>query len=463
MNKKVLITGGILIGLIIIYFAVRGSQNDGLGDIMVEVKRDLFEVNITTTGELEAKNSVKILGPSGLRAFRIWNVTIQDIIEEGTEVKKGDYVAKLDPSELTSKLKDGETTMEQENSKYIQTKLDTTLQMRQARDELINLRYGVEEQQIKLEQSKFEPPATIKQEEINLDKAKRALQQAQDNYKIKLQQNEAKMREVAASLGKAQRELDGMKDMMQAFTVLAPEDGMLIYEKDWDGKPVKEGSQIGVWDPVVATLPDLSVMISKTYVNEVDVRKVKSGQTVEIGLDAFPEKKLTGKVINVANVGEQRPNSDAKVFLVSVELNDTDPLLRPAMTTSNSIQAKVIEDALSVPLECLHSQDDSITYVFKKLGIKTIKQEVQIGDTNTDEAVILAGLKEMDKVHLSVPIGMEDAEVELIPEMDGKRWQMESEEVEEEPEEEMITLPNGKQVPASQMKGMRGGKRENSK
>ena len=455
MNKKYLIIGGVLIGIVIIIFAFRSTQGENLSDIIVDVERDVFEVNITTTGELEAKNSVKILGPSGLRAFRIWNVSIQDIIDEGTEVKKGDYVAKLDPSELTSKMKDAETTLEQENSKYIQTKLDTTLQMRQARDELINLKYAVEEREIKLEQSQFEPPATIKQAEIDLDKSKRAYQQAKDNYDIKLQQNVAKMREVAASLGKAQRELDGMREMMTAFTVLAPEDGMLIYQKDWDGKPIKEGSQIGVWDPVVATLPDLSVMISKTYVNEVDVRKVKAGQKVNIGLDAFPEKKLTGRVINVANVGEQRPNSDAKVFQVTIEVNGFDPLLRPAMTTSNSIIAKTVEDALFIPLECLHSQYDSITYVFKKDGLKTTKQEVQIGDTNTDEAIILAGLNEGDKIFLSVPADMEDDEVELIPEMDGKRSQP-IEEEKSEPEEEMITLPDGRQVPKSQMRG--GGK-----
>lgn len=460
MNKKAIIIGGIIIGIGMIYYAVRDSQNDGLGDILVPVKKGLFEVNITTTGELEAKNSVKIIGPTGLRAFRIWNVNIQDIIEEGTVVKKGDFVAKLDPSELVGKLKDGQTKLEQENSKYIQIQLDTTLQMRQARDELVNLVYAVEENQIKLDQSQFEPPATIKQAEINLEKSKRASKQAIDNYKIKHQQNIAKMREVAASLGKAQRELDGMNAMVQSFTILAPEDGMLIYKKGWDGKAVKQGSQISTWNPVVATLPDLSVMMSKTYINEVDVRKVKAGQLVEIGLDAFPEKRLKGKVISVANVGEQRPNSDAKVFQVNVEVAGSDPLLRPAMTTSNSIQSKSIENTIFVPLECLHNQYDSITYVFVKNGLKTFKQEVQIGDTNTDEAIILGGVKENDKVYLSIPTGMEDDQVSLLAIMDGKRSQSASEDFsEEDKEEEMITLPNGKKIAASQFKGKKGNRK----
>lgn len=453
MKKNLLIAGGVVVGLVILYFAIGSTQSDERGDILVQANKGLFQINVTTTGELEAKNSVKIMGPTGLRSFRIWNVNIQKIIEEGTVVKKGDFVASLDPSELVNKMKDGETTLEQENSKYIQTQLDTTLQMREARDELVNLKYGVEEKEIKLDQSQYEPPATIKQAEIDLDKAKRAYEQATENYKIKHLQNIAKMREVAALLTKAQRELEAMNTLMAKFTITAPEDGMLIYRKGWDGKPIKEGSQVSAWDPVVATLPDLSVMMSRTYVNEVDVRKIKAGQLVEIGLDAFPEKRLKGEVINVANVGEQRPNSDAKVFQVNVQVHGTDALLRPAMTTSNSIIALSMIDAIFIPLECLHNEGDTITYVYKKEGLKTVKQEVQVGETNTDEAVIIAGINELDKIHLSIPSGMDSKQIALIPEMDGKRSQPEPDPAEEIQADESVSAKGGK-------KGERGGKRE---
>ena len=212
-----------------------------------------------------------------------------------------------------------------------------------------------------------------------------------------------------------------MTKVLESFSVLAPEDGMVIYDKGWDGKPIKAGSQIQMWEPTVATLPDLTKMQSKTYVNEVDVRKVKAGQKVDVGLDAYPDKKLTGAVIKVANVGEQRPNSDAKVFEVLVEIDKTDPSLRPSMTTSNKIIAQVVENALYIPLESLHSQYDSITYVFKRNGLNTVKQEVMVGETNANDAVILAGLKLEDKIFLSVPSDMEDQKVELLEQMNGKR------------------------------------------
>jgi len=375
MKRKVLFGVGALAILLVGYFVVRGNGSSDASDILIKVQKGAFQVDVETTGELEAKNSVKIYGPRKLREHRIYQVKIDKIVEEGTEVEKGGWIATLDRSELMTKIQDAQLEVEKELSQYTQIELDTTLQMRQSRDELINLKYGIEEKQIILDQSKFEPPATIKQNEINFEKAERAYTQAKENYIIKKKQNKAKMQEVSANLRKSQNKLKSLTDLMMDFTITAPEDGMLIYKKGFDGKPMKEGSTISAWDPVVATLPDLAVMISKTYVNEVDVRKIKKGQQVEVGLDAFPEKRLVGNVIKVANVGEQRPNSDAKVFQVNIQIEGRDQLLRPSMTTSNKIIISTVDTANYIPMECLHSYNDSITYVYVKNGMSVKKQE----------------------------------------------------------------------------------------
>lgn len=430
MNRKLIIGAGVVVVLIIIYFVVSGNRKNESADILTSVKQGKFKVEIETTGELEAKNSVNIMGPSSLRDFRIWEVKIQNIIDEGVVVKKGDWVATLDRTEFQNKLGDKNIELEKATSKYTQTQLDTTLIMRQSRDDLINLKYGVDEKQIVLEQSKYEPPATIKQNEINYDKAVRAYEQALENYKIKKNQNIEKMREVAAELRKVRKEMDDMAKIGEAFNILAPEPGMVIYSKDWNGKPMKAGSTVQMWDPVVAKLPDLSLMISKTYVNEVDVRKVKVGQPVDVGLDAYPDKKLKGTVVRVANVGEQRPNSDAKVFEVTVEIKGTDMNLRPAMTTSNKIIANQLDSVLYIPLECLRVQNDTITYVYKSEGMNIVKQEVIVGDANTNDVVIKGGLKTNDRIYLSSPAGQEDEDVKLLPEMNGKRKKKDAKEEE---------------------------------
>lgn len=421
MKYKYVFIGLAVVFVIALFYYFSNSGDDGSTGIKVPVEKGEFVIDIITTGELEAKNSVEILGPQGTRNFRIWNMTIQDIIDEGTVVEKGDYVAKIDPSELVNKIKDAQLELEKIESQFIQTKLDTTLELRKARDELINLAYAVDERQLVLDQSKYEPPATIRQAEIDVEKAKRALQQAKENYVIKRKQNVAKMQEVMLNRQKEERNLKAMNDLLKDFTIIAPEDGMLIYKKNWNGVATKEGSQISAWDPVVATLPDLTTMISVTYINEVDIRKVKAGQKVEIGLDAFPEKEFTGKVIKVANVGEQRPNSDAKVFRVTIEVNEKDDLLRPSMTTSNRIITDRESDVLFIPLESLFNQDDSITYVFKKSALKTVKQEVRLGKANRNRVIVLAGLEADDEVYLSRVEGMKDEPINLLPELDGIR------------------------------------------
>jgi multidrug efflux pump subunit AcrA (membrane-fusion protein) len=149
-------------------------------------------------------------------------------------------------------------------------------------------------------------------------------------------------------------------------------------------------------------------------VNEVDIRKIKIGQTVGIGLDAFPDKQLTGVVKNVANVGEQKPNSDAKVFEVSIKINEADTTLRPSMTTSNAIQADLIKDVVFLPLEALFTQGDSVSYVFKKEGNGFIKQQVMTGKSNETSVIIDKGIAVGETVSIARIDGMEEEDVVML-------------------------------------------------
>lgn len=401
----------VLIGL---FMYLSNRQSDDGGELLAKVKKGELKVVISTTGELEAKNSVEIKGPGRLQQARVWQVTIEDIIDEGTTVKKGDYVAQLDQSELRDRITDRENDLEQRLSEYTQAKLDTALTLREARDNLINLQFSVEEKQLIVEQSQYEPPATIKQAEMDLEKARRTLRQAQENYKLQKEKAQAEVRRAAARMEERQLEVDFLKDLASQFRIMAPEDGMVIYRRDHRGRRMAEGSTIGAWDPVVATLPDLTKMRSQTYVNEVDIRQVKPGQKVNIGLDAYPDKRLTGEVVRVANVGEQRPNSDAKVFQVDIEIFEADTTLRPAMTTSNDIIAEVHPDVLFLPLESLHSQGDSISFVYLKRGLDIRRQQVRVGQANSNEIIIQSGLEEGDQVYLSVPDRARDNPLVLL-------------------------------------------------
>lgn len=389
----------VVIAVLASWYYFSKDKNQG-PTVISAVKFGDFSINVTTSGELEAKNSENILGPPGLREVRIWQVQISDMIPEGSIVDSGQYVATLDRTEITNRMKDLESELEKLESQYIKTKLDTSMDMRAAREELINLRYALEERQITVDQSIYEPPATQRQARIELEKAQRAYEQANKNYKLRTDKNNANMQEVYASYSQAQRRLEQIREVLQGFTVTAPKPGMLIYKRNWDGSKMGVGSTMSSWDNVVATLPNLNEMISKTYVNEIDISKVKTGQKVEIGVDAFPERKYTGEVTEVANIGEQMRNSNAKVFEVKIRVNEFDSILRPAMTTKNIINTSVIPGVMFLPIECVHTAD-SISFVYRVSG--QYRQQVKTGAANENQIIITEGLKEGDEVYLSPP------------------------------------------------------------
>ncbi len=412
-KKKWIVIATAIVLLLVIWFFV-GNSDKANNVVIVPVKSGNFDVKVTTTGELDAKSSQKIYGPDGLRTIRIWQVKISEMIPEGTVVDSGQYVATLDKTEISDKLKDVQTELEKLESQLTRTRLDTTLELRSARDELINLKFAMEEREITLDQSKYEPPASIRQAEIDLQKSQRNYKQAVKNYTLKYSKAKATIGEITASYNQSMRKYEALMRVLEGFTVKAPKAGMVIYKRDWDGRKQGVGSTVNAWNNVVATLPNLSKMISKTYINEIDISKIKIGQKVEIGIDAFPEKKFTGKVTEVANIGEQMRGSNAKAFEVKILVHEFDSILRPAMTTKNTIITAVVPNVIYVPIESVHT-NDSVTYVFKAEGSRIEKQQVKAGVSNENEIVITKGLDDKDNVYLLPPENADKLKLVKLP------------------------------------------------
>jgi len=217
-----------------------------------------------------------------------------------------------------------------------------------------------------------------------------------------------------ADLGRQQNNLKNLELVRDQFSVRAPAPGMVIYVREWNGKKKGVGSMWNAWESTVATLPDLTQMESQTYVNEVDVRKLSLGQKVVVSLDADPTKKLNGSVTQIANVGEQRPNQDSKVFEVKIEIATPDTTLRPGMTTSNAIETASLPNVLSVPLEAVVTEA-GFSYVFKKSGRGVVKQMVETGAMNDNEIVVRRGVEAGDRVLLAPPTDQSGISTSKIP------------------------------------------------
>ena len=401
-KSKWLIVGSLISVLLIFLLWPKDERNN----LKAVVTKGDFKIEVNTSGELKAKESEDIKGPTGLRSHGIWQIKITDLITEGSYVKAGEYVAQLDKSEVGTKIIAASTEVEKITSEYEQARLDTVIEMMQLKDELLNLTYAIEEKQLIFDQSTYEAPAVRRQSEIDLEKTKRSHSQKANNILLKREQNTAKLRQIQLSLNQEQSTLTRLEELLSELKIIAPKDGMVVYKRTWDGTKITSGSQISVWDPTVATLPDLSKMVTQTYVNEIDISNLKKGLHVSLSVDAFPDKVFTGEVVDVANVGEQLPNSDSKVFEVTVEINEQDTLLRPSMTTNNNILIEELKEVLYIPQEGVFV-NDTISYVVVESGIGLKKQKVTLGKTNANYVVVKEALKEGEEILLVKPEDVE--------------------------------------------------------
>jgi multidrug efflux pump subunit AcrA (membrane-fusion protein) len=418
--KRIFIIIGIVAAIIALIVFNKLTSKSHIFNTYAEVKKGTFEITVTNSGELIAEKSFDIKGPEIGQAsdrghdqgpnrqgpqirggdMHAMDLKIQDIVPEGTIVKEGDYIAQLDRTSYDNTLKD-----ELQNLATMQTNLemkvlDTAVVLTDLRDDIKNQKYVVEEAAINLAQSKFEPPAIIRQAEANLDRSQRTLEQKKKNYTLRVAQALADIEHQKLHLFRETRLVNDLQDFLAKFTITAPSSGMVIYKKERNGVKRKAGSTVNPFDRVIATLPDLSSMISKTYVNEIEVSKVKTGQKVNINVDVFPGKAFTGNVISIANVGEQLPNSDAKMFEVQIKVDGSDPALRPSMTTGNKIIIKTFNDAVFIPTECVQTGSDSIPFVYEKKGAKQI---VKLGESNEKNIIVEQGLEPGATIYLVPP------------------------------------------------------------
>lgn len=406
-RKKLLIIGGSLAFVLLLLFFIPLSSTT----LMVpdyKVKRDNFSVTLTESGEIRAINSVSISAPRVRGQLKIVY-----LIPQGTYIEPGDTVVRFDPTEAFTRVKDSESELQmvlsereklQAQQKSTITKMDSELKSSELSFELSKLN---------LEQMKFE--AEIKQQEAELEHRKNELsyKKAKQDYESQKIIHRSEMNKINVEIEQKRNELAKAKRELEMLTLTAPKEGLVVYERNWS-----TGRKIAVGDTpwggmTIVSLPDLSEMESVTYVNEVDVSRVREDQKVELRLDAFQDSVFKGVITEVASLGKAKEdNSSIKVFEIHIKILEQSEILKPGMTTGNKIIINEIPDVIYVPQESVFEKDGK-KIVYLKNGSSYDETEVTVGEKSEDYVVISSGLNEGDVVALRDPnISLEEEDNE---------------------------------------------------
>lgn len=175
---------------------------------------------------------------------------------------------------------------------------------------------------------------------------------------------------------------------LEATRLKAPFDGV-VAEID-----VEEGEWVNTAKPVIRLI-DTSHFYVEVNVDEVDIRHVQIGQPVTITLDAYPELKFQGNVIEIGIVPQHQ--GELVLFPVKIELERPDSRVRTGMSAEANIVVKKAEGVLAVPLDAVvEANGRSLVTVVTETGPQPTPVELGISDGLFVE--VKRGLNEGDRV-----------------------------------------------------------------
>ena len=225
--------------------------------------------------------------------------------------------------------------------------------------------------------------------EAELETRRTALEQAENQYRASAE----RLQLMAASGVQTTAE-------SQSARITAPSAGVILVRGVEIGETVVGGTSAFGGGTELFTIADLSTLLVKAAINEVDVGKVERGDTVRITVDAFPGDTARGVVRLVPPAARQQDR--IRVFDVEIVVTANARLLRPGMTANVSIAGPVRQNVLRVPVEAVFIVEGQPT-AYRVAGGATTRAPLSLGLTDLAYVEILDGLTEGDSIALEDP------------------------------------------------------------
>jgi HlyD family secretion protein len=251
----------------------------------------------------------------------------------------------------------------------------------------------------------FGRPLELSQAQADAAMTRETARQLEAAASYRVEQKRAAVTAAESRISEASSKLALTRQQLARTEVRADVPGIVVYKDVFFGSEQRKpqvGDQVWANQPLLI-LPDISRMVVETRVRETDVHKVASNQNVAVRVQAYPDLALTGKVTLVGTLAqEEKDRRGAKFFGVTIQVDQSEPRLRPGMTAAVEIKVERRERALRVPLEAVFERDGRhVCYVATRRGL--VAREVALGPSNRDFVVVEKGLRRGDRVALRDP------------------------------------------------------------
>ena len=357
MNKKIVI--GIVvvaIAAIAVFFFAGDSKDASVTYVTVPAEVSDIRTSVTATGTIEAVTSVTV-------GTQVSGIVSHLYVDYNSVVKRGQVIAELDKTNLTSELASARANLSSQQSNLAYQKANFNRQQQLYSKGLISAN--------------------------DFEQARLSYQQAEQQVQTSMQS----VRKAETNLGYA--------------TITAPIDGIVI------SKSVEEGQTVAASfnTPELFTIAqDLTNMRVIANIDEADIGEVKEGERVMFTVDAFPDDTFNGTVTQVRL--EATTESNVVTYEVVISAPNADLKLKPGLTANVTIYTNEKTNVISIPTKALKFTpnekmltDDQVIKdcqgehkVWTLDGNTFQAHPVQIGITNGIMTEITSGLKSGQKV-----------------------------------------------------------------
>ncbi len=284
-------------------------------------KRDLVAA-VTSSGQIEAKSQVSLSSEVTARILKIH-------VKEGDMVKQGQLLVELDQAQFKGSVDRSEASVAQATASVVQATANRD-QSKRTLDRQLAL--------------KKVQPDLVTDESVEL---------LDQNYKVAA----ANLKVATAQLQQADAGLKEAKENLARTMIMSPISGRVVRLAVQEGEVAVPGT-FSKETGLLMRIADMSVILAKVKVDETDIVRLVTGDSVSVTIDAFPDTTFAGKVTKIGNSATTATSTGTSAdkavdFEVEVTLTNPPKDVRPDLSMTSRIITSVRKGALSIPIIAL--------------------------------------------------------------------------------------------------------------
>jgi multidrug efflux pump subunit AcrA (membrane-fusion protein) len=359
----------------------------------VTVERRDFVRSVRLSGTVEAVQSTTVSAPR-LSGPNSMSLVITRLVKPGSAVKAGDLIVEFDRQQQITNALDRRAELQDLEQQIRKREAQERAAAAKDDSEIKVAGSSVSRAELEMVKNDMIPRINAEKNTLALEQAQATLTQLKATFELKRKAAEADIRILKIRRDRAENAMKMAETNAERMAILSPLAGMAVLKSIWKSNTmaeVQEGEEIRAGVPIV-DIVDPNSMRVRARVNQGDINELRTGQSVRVGLDAYPDLHFPGKIAQISPLGVMSNLSNkVRAFAVLIDIQGSHPNLMPDLTASLDVELARTPGALVVPLDAVRL-DGGRAFVSVQRGSSFEDRQVTLGAKNAHEVVVATGI-----------------------------------------------------------------------